>query len=56
MRLISRFGKHSVLCCRAAGYHGRTFRARCDVTQDEPLSPTIFNLMVDAVARNMSGS
>ena len=51
VRLIARFWKQSSLCCRAAGYYGRIFHARRGVTQGGPLSPTIFNLMVDAVVR-----
>ena len=49
--LIARFWKESGLCCRAAGFYGRLFKARRGVTQGGPLSPTIFNLMVDAVVR-----
>ena len=51
VRLIARFWKKGVLCCRAAGYYGRIFRERRGVTQGGPLSPTIFNLMVDAILR-----
>ena len=49
--LISRFWKQSVMVCRAGGRYGRVFRARRGVTQGGPLSPTIFNIMVDAVVR-----
>ena len=51
VRLIARFWKQSSLCCRAAGYYGRIFHARRGIMQDGPLSPTIFNLMVDAVVQ-----
>ena len=34
-----------------AGYYGCFFHACRGVTQDGPLSPTIFNLMVDAIVR-----
>ena len=47
--LIARFWKQSSLCCRAAGYYSRIFHARRGLTQGVPLSPTIFDLMVDAV-------
>ena len=36
---------------RASGHYDRPFRARCGVTQGRPLSPTIFNLVVDAIVR-----
>ena len=53
VRLISWFWKQGVLCCRAAGYYGRILCARRGVIQDGSLSPTIFNLMVDAVVREL---
>ena len=49
--LIARFWQQSVMVCQAGGRYGRPFRARRGVTQGGPLSPTIFNLMVDAVVR-----
>ena len=52
VRLIARFWKQSSLCCRATGYYGRLFKARRGVTQDAPLSPTIFKVMVDAIVRD----
>ena len=51
LRLIARFWRDAELVCRASGYYGRPFRARRGVTQGGPLSPTIFNLMVDAIVR-----
>ena len=37
---------------RAGGYYGEAFKgARC-VIQCDPLSPTIFNMVVDAVVRH----
>ena len=39
------------MVCRASGYYGRRFRARRGVVQGGPLSPTIFNLIVDAIVR-----
>ena len=35
----------------AVGHYGLPFKVFCTVTQGEPLSPTIFNLFVDAVLR-----
>ena len=48
-RLIQRFWDKGILICRASGCYGEPFKAKRGVTQDRPVSPTIFNLMVDAV-------
>ena len=34
---------------RAGGYYGSAFQGLRGVTQGDPLSPTIFNVVVDAV-------
>ena len=49
LRLIASFWRDAELVCRASGYCGRPFRDRRGVTQGGPLSPTIFNLIVDAI-------
>ena len=36
---------------RAGGYYGEVFKGARGVTQGDPLSPTIFNVVVDAVVR-----
>ena len=41
----------AVLVCRAGGRYGTPFQAFRGVTQGGPLSPRIFNVMVDAVVR-----
>ena len=51
LRLIQRFWDKGVLVCKASGCYGDPFKARRGVTQGGPVSPTIFNLMVDAVIR-----
>ena len=51
LRLIESFWKNELLVCRASGYYGRVFQSERGVTQGGPLSPTIFNLMVDAIVR-----
>ena len=37
---------------RAGGYYGASFKRAQVVTQGDPLSPTILNVVVDAVVRN----
>ena len=37
---------------RAGGYYGEAFKGARGVTQGDPLSPTIFNVVVDAVVRH----
>jgi hypothetical protein len=51
LRIIKNFWDGAMMVCRAAGVYGRVFKAFRGVTQGGPLSPTIFNLMVDAVVR-----
>ena len=40
------------MVARAGGYYGTAFQVACGVTQGDPLSPTIFNVVVDAVVRH----
>ena len=40
------------MVARAGGYYGKAFKGERGVTQGEPLSPTIFNVVVDAVVRH----
>ena len=37
---------------RAGGYYGAAFKVDCGVMQGDMLSPTIFNMVVDAVVRH----
>ena len=37
---------------RAGGYYGAGFKEYQGVTQEDPLSPTIFNVVVDEVVRH----
>ena len=48
-RLLTTYWRRQTMVARAAGYYGTVFRGERSVTQGEPLSPTIFNVMVDAV-------
>ena len=45
------FRSLALLVCKAGGCYVRPFLACREVTQGGPLSPRIFNLMVDAVIR-----
>ena len=51
MRLICNFWDQASFVCRAQGRYGRPFKAGRGVTQGGPLSPKIFNVMVDAIVR-----
>ena len=39
--------------CRASGNYGKPFQAERGVTQGGPLSPKLFNVIVDAVVREL---
>ena len=41
-----------MMVTRAGGYYGAAFKGSCVVTQGDPLPLTIFNVVVDAVARH----
>ena len=41
-----------VWCILQGGYYGAAFQVFLGVNQVEPLSPTIFNVVVDAVVRH----
>ena len=40
------------MVARAGGYYRTAFKGAWGVTQGNPLSPTIFNVVVDAVVRH----
>ena len=41
-----------MMVARAGGYYGTGFKGWWGVEQGDPLSPTIFNVVVDAVVRH----
>eukprot|EP00978_Attheya_sp_CCMP212_P016906 scaffold44614_cov73-Attheya_sp.AAC.3 len=51
VRLIKSYWLKQKIVAKASGYHGESFSATQGVTQGDPVSPTIFNIMVDAVVR-----
>ncbi|KAL9178451.1 hypothetical protein ACHAXT_003781 [Thalassiosira profunda] len=50
-RLIKCFRYNALLVCRASGVYGKPFRAGRGVTQGGPLSPKLFNILMDAIVR-----
>ena len=51
-RLLTTYWRRLTMVARAAGYYGMSFGGDRGVTQGNPLSPTIFNVVVDAVVRH----
>ena len=51
-RLLQNDWRRLTMVARAGGYYGEAFKGARGVTQGEPLSPTIFNVVVDAVVRH----
>ena len=52
IRLIRGYWRDAIMVCRASGNYGTPFKAGRGVTQGSPLSAKLFNILVDAVARN----
>ena len=48
-KLLQKYWQCLTMVARAGGYYGTAFRGERGVTQGDPLSPTIFNVVVDAV-------
>ena len=44
-------GTSQQVVARQSGYHGEPFKATRGVTQGDIVSPTLFNIIVDAVVR-----
>ena len=51
-RLLREYWSKSTMVPRAGGYYATGFKGERGVTQGDPLSPTIFNVVVDAVVRH----
>ncbi len=51
IRLLTHFWAEAKLACRTGGYYGAVFSAGRGVTQGGPLSPHIFNVVVNAVVQ-----
>ena len=51
-QLLHNYWRRLTMAARAGGYYGAAFKGTRGVTQGNPLSPTIFNVVVDAVVRH----
>ena len=51
-RLLKTYWRRLTMVARAGGYYGEAFKGVRGVTQGDPLSPTIFNVVVDAFVRH----
>ena len=51
-RLLRTYWGHMKMVARAEGYYGAAFKGARGVTHGDPLSPTIFNVVVDVVVRH----
>ena len=49
LSLLRRYWERLKMVAQAGGYFGEPFRIERFITQGNPLSPTIFNLVVEAV-------
>ena len=52
LHLLRRYWERLKMETRAVGYYRETFRGERGITQGDPLSPTIFNVVVDSVIRH----
>ena len=52
LRLFRRYWERLKMVAQAGGYYGEPFHVDRGVIQVDPLLPTIFNVVVDAVVRN----
>jgi hypothetical protein len=51
IRLLCAYWEQQLLAVRQADYYGEPIKATRGLTQGDPLSPTIFNVVVDAIIR-----
>ena len=51
-KLLREYWEIMTMVARAGSYYGKGFKGGRGVTQGDPLSPTIFNVVVDAVVRH----
>ena len=51
-KLLQTYWHRLTMVARVGGYYGTAFRGERGVTQGDPLSPTIFNVVVNAVVQH----
>ena len=51
--LLHRFGDEKVVVLKSVRYYGRSFRKDRGVNQGDPVYPKVFNIIVDAVVREV---
>ena len=51
-RMLKVYRERTTMVARAGSYYGKGFKGGREVTQGDLLSPTIFNVVVDAVVRH----
>jgi hypothetical protein len=51
LQLITKFWNSLTVVAKQQGYYGKPFRSERGTTQGDIVSPTIFNIIVDAVVR-----
>ena len=54
-QLLQTYWRRLTIVARVSGYYWAAFQGYRGVTQGDPLSPTIFNMVVDAVVRQWVG-
>ena len=52
IRLLRKYWDRLTMVARAGGYFGLPLKGYCGMTQGDPLSPTLFNVVVDAFIRH----
>ena len=51
-QLLRKYWDRLTMVARAGGYFGLPLKGYCGMTQGDPLSPTLFNVVVDAFIRH----
>ena len=52
LRILQTYWVQPQMAAKAGGHYRTVFQIHCGVTQGEPLSPTIFNAVVDVVIQH----